>query len=631
MGNEVRIHAGLKDDVSSGLDKIVDKFDKLGAIGGAQSILQGVGLAAGAAAFNLVGRAIGGVTDALGGAIRGAIDEEKINTRLNQALKANVAGWDGNRDAIDRYIDAQVRLGFQDDDVAASMAKLVAATGDVAKAQSILSTAEDLARFKGISLGDAVDALTKVEAGSYRILKSLGIELKANATQTEALAAVQAVAAGQADAFAKTAAGSMEVFSAKLDQLSDKIGGRLLPFLADLLDKVNAAMDILNQGEQEQGLIQQTKDFVALGLSVDDYKKALAGVLEQKKEMDKGLATQRDEDAIKEIIRILQDQIALENAGALAANDMGTAARKAFQEIVDGADSSKTAFLGAKYELHNYADDMRNSITEARPAIHKSASQIASDLYKTIRSAERDTRHAAYENALAVVGGLRAGYDAVESAAQELKDRMLHPISLSKRIAKLEGQLNGKELAAGLRSSDPLVQEAAKELQKSILDELAALQARANLYGYKTGESYAQGLAKTAKDAKAAALAVAKGVGSVFKATSPPGPESPLHEIDKWGERTMDAYAGGLLKGGPKVKAASIAALSGFAVVASSGAHAASGGGMHTVHHIVDVNVAGGVMTPGAAAALGQALGPHVTKWQQRNQLVPMAGTPQRG
>jgi len=129
--------------------------------------------------------------------VRSAIDDEASVQRLTSALRANVAGWDGNLDAINKNIEAGMRLGFTDDDLRESLAFLTGATHDIGKAQEIQSTAMDLARFKGIDLKSATEALVKVEAGRFRILASLGIQLKAGATQTEALAAVQAIAAGQ--------------------------------------------------------------------------------------------------------------------------------------------------------------------------------------------------------------------------------------------------------------------------------------------------------------------------------------------------------------------------------------------------------------------------------------------------
>jgi hypothetical protein len=190
--------------------------------------------------MNLLLAAGVGVVGVLGNMIEGAIEDEKVNAKLLASLKANVKGFDGSTDAIDRYIDKQTDLGFMDEQVADSLAQLVTATGDVTEAQTFQAAAMDLARLKGVDLATATDALTKIEGGSFRILKSLGIELDKGATKTDALAAVQAAAAGQATAFANTTSGAMAKITAKIDAAKDKIGAFLLPvfeaivsFLAD--------------------------------------------------------------------------------------------------------------------------------------------------------------------------------------------------------------------------------------------------------------------------------------------------------------------------------------------------------------------------------------------------------------
>ncbi|TAL42571.1 MAG: hypothetical protein EPN91_07965, partial [Salinibacterium sp.] len=200
-----------------------------GGIGSWTSALGGSRLVAiGAAA------AVGGVILGLKGAAEAAIAEEKNIAKLDAALKANIPGWDGNRDAIDRRIEAGERLAFSDDEQRASLALLVGATKDVSKAQALQATAMDLARLKGIGLEEASTALIKVEGGQYRALKALGIQLRDGATATEALAAVQKVARGQAEAYADTTAGAMESLGLVIDDLQEDIGAALLPVIKEL-------------------------------------------------------------------------------------------------------------------------------------------------------------------------------------------------------------------------------------------------------------------------------------------------------------------------------------------------------------------------------------------------------------
>lgn len=243
--NKIRVQGEFDDKISSPLDKLRDKFDLLGKNKGAQAVLTGVGVGAGISAFNLLSSAVSGTVDFLKDAVAAGMEEEASIAKLTASLRANVPEWDGRTDAIERTMAAQINLGFSDDEQRTSLALLVAATKDAGKALDIQRTAMDLARFKGISLAEATEALTKVEAGSYRILKSLGVVLKDGATQTEALAAVQKVAAGQAADYASTTSGKLLVAQTKFGEKMDELGTMLLPVVSAGLDLVTGGLDLL--------------------------------------------------------------------------------------------------------------------------------------------------------------------------------------------------------------------------------------------------------------------------------------------------------------------------------------------------------------------------------------------------
>jgi hypothetical protein len=265
VANTVRILITAKDEISGQLDKIRDKATLLSKTDIGKGMAQGAGIAA----FGMLKSAAFGALDAVvefgKGSIRAAMDEEKSVARLNATLKANVSSWDGTTDAIEKRIAASVRLGFTDDDLRDSFNVLVAATKDVNQAFAIQRTAMDLARFKGISLADASSALVKVEAGQYRMLKSLGIELKEGATQTEALAAVQKLAAGQTEAYTKTLAGQVDVLSAKMSDLQDRIGAGLTPALTTATEALSSFLDAFESDSP-----------AALADAVADFGRALA-------------------------------------------------------------------------------------------------------------------------------------------------------------------------------------------------------------------------------------------------------------------------------------------------------------------------------------------------------------------
>lgn len=283
MANSLSIRVGAPgaSKASSEVDQLKGKFAQLqqtaGKFNASGGLAAGVGAAVTLKAFSLAGAAIGDVTGFLGDSVRAYQEEEVAQNRLAESLKANVAGWNGNTNAIEAATQAGIKLGFTDTDTANAMSLLVAATHDQATALKMLGVAQDLARFKNISLNDAATALTSIEAGRSRGLAALGINVKNFATTEERLAAVEKVAGGQAASFADTDLGKLQVATAKTDQAQEKFGKGLskleaviLPALADgvgnaasalddfftsidkhssQLDKIRAAMDSLTNSE----------------------------------------------------------------------------------------------------------------------------------------------------------------------------------------------------------------------------------------------------------------------------------------------------------------------------------------------------------------------------------------------
>src|SRR3990167_1219844 len=235
-GNVVRVATQVTGagKASSDLDKLRDKFERLQKQG-AKGFAIGVGAGVTTAALGLMGQAASKVTDILGDAVDAAVEEEASVAKLGASLKANIPAWDGNTAAIEKVLSARMALGFADDDQRESLALLVATTHDATRALEIQRVAMDLARFKRIDLSAATLALIKVENGQFTGLKRLGIALKDGATSTEALAAVQRVAAGQAETYASINKGKLEVSQVKLGETMERLGGIIMPVVVEAL------------------------------------------------------------------------------------------------------------------------------------------------------------------------------------------------------------------------------------------------------------------------------------------------------------------------------------------------------------------------------------------------------------
>jgi hypothetical protein len=166
---------------------------------------------------------------------KGAIEDEKAQSKLVAVLKARKMATEENLKATDELITKGAELAFTDDEVRAGLSTATQFTKNFADAQKILSTAQEVARAKGISLEEASSLVGKAYQGNTKGLKSLGIETKKGAKGLEVLTAVNKKFAGSADAYSKTTEGRMAALQITLAETGEEIGYTLLPIFQDLM------------------------------------------------------------------------------------------------------------------------------------------------------------------------------------------------------------------------------------------------------------------------------------------------------------------------------------------------------------------------------------------------------------
>jgi phage-related protein len=215
-------------------------------------------------AAGIAGLAIaGGLAFGLKKAVDAAEEMQQSTARMDAAFAASHVSAKAFSGAIDDAEVSSRKLGFQNDSVRNSLGSLIVATHNGKAAIADLAIAEDIARFKHISLESATKNLTMAMAGSQRATKQLGIDvpkvttnydtLKATfgktidaseklalahakltdkmATSNLVIATVSEKLHGQAKAYSETAAGGMEQFHAQLNNLAESLGVTLLPAL----------------------------------------------------------------------------------------------------------------------------------------------------------------------------------------------------------------------------------------------------------------------------------------------------------------------------------------------------------------------------------------------------------------
>lgn len=216
---------------------ILSKFDDSGikkakkSFGGLKSALGAVG----------IGFGLKAITDGLLDAAKAASADQKSMQLLNNQLRRNANATDAQVKANDKFIDTlSNQVGIVDDELRPAMGKFVRVTGDTKKAQNLLKLALDASAETGKPLVSVSDALSKAFVGNKTQLIRLFPALKESKDlfgDLERIVAGRAIE--QADPFAK--------FNVAMDNLKEKLGAVILPYLVDFIDTMMKPGGVIDQ------------------------------------------------------------------------------------------------------------------------------------------------------------------------------------------------------------------------------------------------------------------------------------------------------------------------------------------------------------------------------------------------
>lgn len=176
---------------------------------------------------------------------------EAAHARMETSLKNVGVQYDQVKGKVAAYDSSMEKLGFSNADAENSLSRLILATKDLGRATQDEALAADISRARHIDLQSATDLLTKVEQGRFTVLTRLGIASKEQVAQLhnarEATALLTQLYGGQAQAYAETFAGKLEVLKAKSEDLAKNIGLRLIPIIESLVSGGLAAAQWLER------------------------------------------------------------------------------------------------------------------------------------------------------------------------------------------------------------------------------------------------------------------------------------------------------------------------------------------------------------------------------------------------
>ena len=238
LGDVDNLNKSLK-TAGKDVETFGDKMGKVGKMVGAAFVAAAA--AAGAYAIKI------GVEG-----VKAAIADEKAQTQLALALENATGATQAQIKATEQSIlQMSLATGVADDELRPALGRLVRSTGDITKAQDLLSTALDISTATGKPLETVANALGKAYDGNTASLGKLGIGLSAAELRTMNFTQVQSklsdLFGGAAARNADTYAGRIARMQVAFDEAKETIGFALLPILEKMINFINQnALPIIN-------------------------------------------------------------------------------------------------------------------------------------------------------------------------------------------------------------------------------------------------------------------------------------------------------------------------------------------------------------------------------------------------
>jgi hypothetical protein len=209
-------------------------------------------------------------------AVKAAMEDQKAQALLAQQIRATTGATDGQIKSIENFIDKTQRAtGVADDQLRPAMATLVRGTGDLTKAQDLLSLSLNISAATGKDTETVSLALAKAYNGNIGALTKLGVPIDEATKKSKDFGAAQAqlteMFGGAASAAADTMAGRFARLKIAFSEIVEQVGTYLMPiverFANFLLNTVVPYAQKLADAMGENGLAGV---FKVLGQSIVD-------------------------------------------------------------------------------------------------------------------------------------------------------------------------------------------------------------------------------------------------------------------------------------------------------------------------------------------------------------------------
>lgn len=172
--------------------------------------------------------------------VKAAIEDEAAQVKLAGALRNATGATEAQIKATeDQILKMSLATGVSDEKLRPALQRIALSTGDLSKAQDLLSVALDVSTSTGKPLEAVANAIGKAYDGNTVALGKLGIGLSSAELKTMSFTDVQTkltdLFGGAAAANAETYQGRLDRLKVTFDEAKETIGFKLLPIIDKLV------------------------------------------------------------------------------------------------------------------------------------------------------------------------------------------------------------------------------------------------------------------------------------------------------------------------------------------------------------------------------------------------------------
>ncbi len=461
------------DEVTRGLDGVKSSMDKVKA----SSESQATSVFKGAAMYDVLRQSLDAVVGFFKESITSSLEADRIMTQVATNVKNAGFSYSELSPKIEEASKRAKQLGFDDEDSAQSLSKLLLVTKDFSQAQALNNLAMDLARNKNIDLDSATKMVTLATQGNVKELKLLGINLSENASTAENMISMQNQLADSATNYSNTTGGHLKTMEIAWDDLKKKIGNEMMPEMEKMFSLI-----LENQSTIEalaNGLIFLGKSVAYVAKGFVDFGKIFAtGISSVAEKATSDLST----------VTWALNKIGLASDDAVKKNDaLAQSWKDTTKELVaDTMGDNEPTLVKATKQSTTALKDLRDTSSKSLAAIKNAADDLLKlkDSVASAKQGYKDFNASVNETLTGLEDSHRSTMETLSNDIKKVKASMQDLSSTyQKSVADINNSFNSvrvsddKSMAEKIVANEDKIAELQKEKAAGVTaDRLAILQ-----------------------------------------------------------------------------------------------------------------------------------------------------------